>query len=132
MALVIDPTDPDFNALVSLDDANTYFEGRLYADAWTNANNQERETAIIMATRIIRQDVTVGSTIDSGLADACAEYAFQLLKQDRTEDGPVLDSLKVGPLDMSMSGSGGSLYPSIVQRMLLPFFDTPGRSLFRT
>lgn len=41
------------NSYISLADAKTYFSTRLYADAWTAADDDTKSSALIMATRKI-------------------------------------------------------------------------------
>ena len=41
------------NTYVSLEDAETYFSGRLYANAWDNASDTSKEKALITASKKI-------------------------------------------------------------------------------
>ncbi len=43
----------DSNTYASVEDADTYFEGHLYADAWTGASEGQKGSALIFATRLI-------------------------------------------------------------------------------
>jgi hypothetical protein len=45
------------NSYISLADANTYFEGNVYASNWTSANDAQRSAALVHATRMIDQQV---------------------------------------------------------------------------
>lgn len=43
------------NSYVSVSDADTYFNERLYADDWTSADSTTKEKALVMARRFIDQ-----------------------------------------------------------------------------
>jgi hypothetical protein len=43
----------DANAYADLTDANAYYDGHLYASAWTAATDAQKATALVMATRLI-------------------------------------------------------------------------------
>lgn len=52
LTLVHSAGDPAANSYVSLTEANTYFDARLYSTAWTGAvDDDERRRALITATR---------------------------------------------------------------------------------
>jgi hypothetical protein len=118
MALVLVKEDgtgkPDANSYASVADGDAYHEGHLYASAWTAATTGSKETALVMATRLIdefiqfngvRRSTTqalqwprqncpdpddeeaIGeSVIPPVLGHATAELARALLKADRTDD----------------------------------------------
>ncbi len=44
---------PDANAYADLTDANAYYDGHLYASAWTAATDARKTTALVMASRLI-------------------------------------------------------------------------------
>jgi hypothetical protein len=44
---------PDANAYADLTDANAYYDGHLYASAWTAATDAQKTTALVMASRLI-------------------------------------------------------------------------------
>ena len=101
------------NSYCSLDDADTYHEKRLYVTDWTGANDDDKEAALMWATRLIDQMVefsgyAINSTqalawprsvvydrngyafasnaIPSWLSEATAEFARQLIAENRTEE----------------------------------------------
>ena len=43
----------DANAYADLTDANAYYDGHLYASAWTAATDAQKATALVMASRLI-------------------------------------------------------------------------------
>jgi hypothetical protein len=45
----------DSNTYISLDDADTYFEGRLNATAWTGADDPTKKAGLVQAARILDQ-----------------------------------------------------------------------------
>jgi len=57
------------NSYSTVADADTYHAGHLYAGTWTAANQQDREKALIMATRLLDEHVEwSGSKEDDGNA----------------------------------------------------------------
>lgn len=48
------------NSYISLTDASTYFGGRLFADPWTNASEDDKAKALIMATKKIDRQALTG------------------------------------------------------------------------
>lgn len=135
MALVTDPSDSGFNALVSQADADTYHEGRLHNSAWTGADDATKEKAIRYATSIMLPVVTVDDPIPAGLANACAEYAFHLIIGDRAGDpgSKGVDSVKLGPMTVEIDSSTvAGRYPSLVKDMMAPYMTTPHGRLVRT
>jgi hypothetical protein len=99
------------NCYVSVDDADIFFEKRLHADAWTNADPDTKEAALMWATRILDENVNwfgyityddqplrwprtgltdvEGRTVDENsipkfLAEAISEFAFFLIGEDTT------------------------------------------------
>jgi hypothetical protein len=57
MAVVLTKEDgtgkPDANSYADVADGDAYFEGHLYADAWTGATAEKKAAALVMATRLI-------------------------------------------------------------------------------
>lgn len=55
MALVLDATvgGANANSYVTVAEADTYFEGRLYATDWTGATTENKTTALVMATTVL-------------------------------------------------------------------------------
>ena len=63
MALVIDATvgGANSNSYVTLAEANTYFEARLHVSNWTDATDDTKNRALVMATRRINQETFYGT-----------------------------------------------------------------------
>lgn len=57
MALILIKEDgtglPDANAYANAADGDSYFEGHLYASAWTAASAENKDAALVFATRLI-------------------------------------------------------------------------------
>lgn len=66
MALVLIKEDgsglPDANVYADAADADSYFEGHLYASAWTGATAEQKDAALVMATRLIDSQYQFGGT----------------------------------------------------------------------
>jgi hypothetical protein len=99
------------NTYCLLAEANTYMDGRLYVDAWTDAGNDDKNKALLWATNLLDDlttwvgmkasdsqalrwprsmvwdqdgDSVTSTAIPQFLKDATAEFAFSLLSEDRT------------------------------------------------
>lgn len=93
------------NSYVSVDDADTYFDGRLYADDWTSVSTGDQEKALVMARRVIDQQQFTGertsadqllawprtgisgvdsSTVPQDVVDAQCELALAFVRSDLT------------------------------------------------
>jgi len=132
MALILVATAgaSDANSYATRAEADAYHEARLHADAWT-VSDGDKERALVMATRLLDSLVTwtgaasgetqalawprsgmltrngygISSTIiPQALKDATAEFARQLLTEDRSLDNDVeangLTQLKAGPVEL--------------------------------
>jgi len=53
---------PDANAYADLTDANAYFDGHLYAAAWTAATDAQKSVALVMASRLIDAEYQFNGT----------------------------------------------------------------------
>jgi hypothetical protein len=56
-------------SLSSIEDASTYFDGRLYATAWTDSDEDRQQKALNDATRIINLFQYKGQKTESGQLD---------------------------------------------------------------
>ena len=131
MALVLIKEDgsgkSDANAYASVADGDAYFEGHLYASAWTGATADQKAAALVFATRLIDSQFqfrglkangeqalqwprescpdpdaagfVASDLVPKGVADATCEMARELLILDRTAapPGEGLKYLNVGP-----------------------------------
>lgn len=52
------------DAYIDITGADTYFAGRLYADAWTNATDTDKEKALKQATKTIDRQPLKGRPVD--------------------------------------------------------------------
>ncbi len=53
------------NCYVSLDEAETYFETRIDAGAWLNADDEDKESALVTATLILDENQFIGVAVSS-------------------------------------------------------------------
>jgi hypothetical protein len=53
---------PDANAYADLTDANAYFDGHLYAAAWTAATDAQKSVALVMASRLVDAEYQFNGT----------------------------------------------------------------------
>lgn len=119
MALVLDATvgGEDSNTYVTLADAETYFESRLYGSSWTSATDDNKNRSLAMATRMLddlfrfqgckltsaqalrwpRSSVydidgyyVSSEAIPTPLEEAACEQALELLKSDVTTQPELL------------------------------------------
>jgi hypothetical protein len=117
LILIATPGASDANAYATVAEADAYHEAHLYATAWTGATTQQKEIALVMATRWLdakcrwrgtatsdtqalgwpRYDVLDPNTgyslawdaIPRQVREATAEAARTLLQGDRTADNDV-------------------------------------------
>lgn len=88
-------------AYVTLEEANTYFESRLHAEAWTNASDTDKQKALEMATRAIDRTPLKGvkaswdqahqfprypdTEVPQAVKDACCEEALAILERGNSQ-----------------------------------------------
>ena len=124
------------NSYLTVIEAETYFDTRLSASDWSDAAAQDKIIALIMATRVmdkmwdwvsIRTDTTqvldwprigvlsenkretiLNNVIPTAIKNATAEFAMQLLTEDRTLDSDIeklrIRSLKAGAVMLTFAG----------------------------
>ena len=112
MALIATPGATNSNTYSTFDEAEDYIEARLHTDFWDDANDDDREAGLMMATALLDRlcnwngskasDTQAlrwprtfiydpdGNSVDSAtipqfLKDATAEFALHLLGSDLTE-----------------------------------------------
>jgi hypothetical protein len=115
VALLLNATvgSPTANSYLTREEADTYFETRLYSSAWTQAAAGLRDAALTWATRLLDRAITwngaissltqslrwprtgaltldgqlyIADVIPAELKEATAELALYLLRRDRTAD----------------------------------------------
>jgi len=139
MALITTPGAVDADSYASLVEADAYHAAHLWATTWDAASVDRKEAALRMATRLLDRmprawtgavetetqglrwprsgmltrdgyEIAAG-TIPPDLKDAEAEFARQLLAEDRTEDNSALasdlQSLKAGPVTLTFARKDG-------------------------
>lgn len=150
MPVTLDPTDggSSSNAYCTYAEATTYHAMRFLNTAWTDNVQPDCEKTIMWATRLMdqlnwrgrvnnfsqslrwprlgcvsREGFPVSyTTVPQVIKDACAEWAFYLLTEDRTldEGGLVEVGGKVGPITNPSMYVRKSM-PDSVRDMLAPF-----------
>jgi hypothetical protein len=131
--LIVYPT-ASYNSWISLDDADLYFEGRLHADNWTGATDEEKTAGLQTAFRSL-QELTVNlDDLDSddqddvdalvlALQQAQCEQALHELKFDI--ESSTIKSVSLGGLLSASFMSGPDATPdrfsSRALAMLAPY-----------
>lgn len=112
MAIITTAGAANANSYATEDDGDSYMETRLHTTNWTNATGDEREFALIWATRLLDTlcawdgakvsdtqalrwprsyiydpdgDLVDSTAIPQFLTDATCEYALHLIGDDRTQ-----------------------------------------------
>ena len=147
------------NSYCSVDNADTYHEKHLYATNWTSATDDNKEIALMMATRLLDELVIwngyrntttqalmwprtavydregyafSSASVPSWLVQATAEFARQLIAEDRTAD-PNRDlvgfkEIKVGDLQLKVdSYKAKGAMPAAVWSMVRFYCKKVGR-----
>jgi hypothetical protein len=57
--------EQNVNCYVSLDEAETYFETRIDSGAWLNADDEDKESALVTATLILDENQFIGVAVSS-------------------------------------------------------------------
>ena len=151
MAVITTPGASDATSYASLAEAEAYMATLVHKDAWAGTD-QTKEAALQQATRLLdtlawkgrkataaqalawpRTGVTDRdgyevdpATIPVALRNACAEFAFRLLGEDRAADagGLAPASLQVGSLNVS--GLRRQVFPASVLEMVRDLREAGG------
>lgn len=115
------------NAFCTLAEATAYHEGRLFNDEWASATTAQKNAAIVWATSLLNLESYIGiatfrvhgalrwprygvidreglvvdpQTVPDFIKAATAEYALNLLREERTKDQGALVQYggKIGPI----------------------------------
>jgi hypothetical protein len=119
MSLIIYPTE-DYNSWISEEDADTYFETRLYNEDWTQATGDLKPMALVTAFRSMEElnlnledlESTDQEEVDNlltALQRASCEQALHELKHDLEEQ--VVKSVSLGGLLSASMMSGPEAVP---------------------
>ena len=136
------------NSYCTLEEANTYHEGHLYAATWNNATDANKKTALVMATRLLDQGIKWTSSKNSSsqalewprtaaydpdgylistseiptfLKNATAEFARWLLAEDRTAEPDTIGFKKLSVGDLSLTvdkTTQKQIIPVVVMQMI--------------
>ncbi len=161
LTLVATAGDASANTYISLADAETYFESRLYATDWSGATTGNKNIALVYATRLIDQQMAfIGvkaedtqalqwprtgaidrngypidyTTIPDEITYATAEFALFLLGEDRASD-PAGQGIKQIQVDViSIKFDATTVKPVMPQAVwnILKFYGVKASSVHRT
>lgn len=136
----------DANTYITLANANTYFDERLYVDDWTDASDDDKSRALIMAARRFnqcdwqgaksassqalawpRQDTFdedgnqyASDEIPQAILDGQCELALELIKSDILADSGLdqFESVAVGPVKIDVRHAPTGDLPPNVRRIV--------------
>lgn len=154
LTLVATPRAADANTYATLDEADTYHEGHLYATSWTGATDDTKKAALVMATRLLdyhmawdgwkkdletqrlawpRQGLVTpegenvdDSTIPEFLKEATAEFARWLIDSDRTAEGGY-EGIKYLQVDVIKLVPGGPFARKLIPPVVMEMIRDYGR-----
>lgn len=142
------------NSYGTVEEADAYFDGRLDVAAWTDADNSQKEKAMITATNWLEQldwavvaldqeqslifpttgsyyeprlgkDVTFTNTTPKRVMVALFELSYHFLNNDGIlDDTGAVKSLSIGPINL-IGIKPIPKMPSVVQKQLKPLLETP-------
>lgn len=160
MTLVLDNTvgGMSANSYATVAEADAYHEARGFNSEWTQATTADKTQSLVWATRLLDEQEFVGiatfrtaplrwprygvvnrenmvvdpQVIPQFLKEATAEWAFKMLKEDRTDDegGLVEYGGKVGPIK-TPDYYVRNVMPPTVREMLRPYLSGPRNGLGR-
>lgn len=110
------------NTYLTLEEANTYFESRLYNTAWLNASAEDKEKALIMACRKIKSiPLSIPEVIPENFKNAQCEESVAILEYGNSKRIKLqqqgVKSMSLG--DMSESYAGKRILLSADAEILL-------------
>jgi hypothetical protein len=150
------------NSFISVIRADTLLDETIHSSVWTATVKDDRERALIMATRTLSEDVTWvgarasatqalshprfgmfnqdGYEFDSNvialwLEVATAEFARSLLVKDRTADTPQtgIQSISAGPVAVTFHAfEKPSVFPDFVKTLIRPYGKIAGSGIMAT
>jgi hypothetical protein len=148
LTLIATPAATNANTYCTLAEAETYFEARLNITEWTAASDANKNIALTMATRLLDERMQWSgsaytetqalsfprysvydsngivfdeTTIPQWLINATAEFAFHLLKSDRTAEAGTkgIRYMRVDKIAMSLDKTDRSgVIPTTVWEMV--------------
>jgi len=139
----------DANSYAEVADGDAYYEGHLYATAWTGATSAQKAAGLVMATRLIDAefrfkgvkasatqalqwpreecrdpdgaDDLASDAVPSAVVQATCELARELLVKDRTA-APPGEGLKYQNVGSAQTGYDKSDTPPVISRAMLAKF----------
>jgi hypothetical protein len=127
------------NSFCTTAEADVYFDERLHTSAWTSLDsaNEDRDRALIQATRILKSYLTWNDDVDldapeQAMKDACCEMALVLLQGDVQvkDDMAGITRLKVeGAVEIEQQGGSKAMIPRHVKALLKAYANVAGGSV---
>ena len=151
LTLIATAGDASANTYATLEEAEAYFEGRLYTSDWDAETDENKNKALAWATKLLDQLIewdgqyTLESqalrwprggvvtpdgkyldanTIPDFLKNATAEFAAALLDENRTEDPDTagFSKMKVSVLSFTVDKTDrGGVIPDVVWNIIKPY-----------
>jgi len=139
------------NSYISVEDADDYFAMRVHADGWSKAPTEEKQKALMDATRrldriqymgeknsmtqalewprtgaILRDEIIDDDEIPTRILDATCELALAVLTSNINPGVPEgVQSFTVGGVSVALSGPASSTFPPEVDRLIAPLRFMP-------
>ena len=121
------------NSYCTVDLAETYFDARLHAAAWTGADDEDKERALIQATRALDSYVAWIEQPDKAappqvVMDATCELALVLLAGDVQvkDDMDGIQQVSIAGMTIVSAGAGKRLIPDHVSLLLREYGRVKG------
>ena len=159
--VIATPGAVNANSYCTVAEADAYHATHLYASDWTSASTTTKETALIMATRLLdhhyiwnewpstieqvlqwprdgvvafnQRDWVDVDEIPPQLKNATAEYARQLISEDRTADSSIetqgITALTAGSVSLTFKNSvAAKVIPDAVNHLIPHWWGYPADS----
>lgn len=148
------------NCYASLEEAETYFEGRIDSTAWITAVSDRKKQALISACTLLEEldwvgtiesnvlqplafprvgvyfDTRLGRSVElNGFPDRLVKATFEmalhlLANEDLVSDTGSVAAMSLSGLNMS-NIQRAAVYPSVVKRLLRPLLNNSSRAWWR-
>lgn len=121
------------NSYCTVATAETYFDARLHAAVWTGADDEDKERALIQATRALDAYVAWTEQPDKAappqaVVDATCELALVLLAGDvqAKDDMDGIQQVSIAGMSITVAGAGKRIIPAHVALMLREYGRVKG------
>lgn len=112
----------------TIEQAEAYFAARLHSEAWRAATEEERDIALVQASRLFNLYLVWREPVDDppeALVAATCEMALYLLQEDPLAKDPMegLKRVKLGELELEKDTSRRRIFPAHILAMLAGLAD---------